>query len=164
MPGRFFEDFTEGEVFVTPRRTITEADVVLFAGLSGDYNPLHTDRVFAASTPYQQPIAHGLLVLAVASGLQARLGLTDGTALALLGVDEWRFRRPVFFGDTLHARVTIVEKRETSRPDRGILVRRVEVFNQRDELVQEGYLNIMVRRRPAAETPEAPPAGAPPST
>ncbi|MBX5475963.1 MAG: MaoC family dehydratase N-terminal domain-containing protein [Clostridia bacterium] len=149
MPGRYFEDFQVGESFVSPRRTITEADVVLFAGLSGDFNPLHTDRVFAETTPFKQPIAHGLLVLAVATGLNARMGLNDGTALALLGIDEWRFVRPVFFGDTVHVRVTIVDKRETSKPDRGILIRKFEVFNQRDELVQEGYLNLMVRRRPA---------------
>ncbi|HEY8449088.1 MAG TPA: MaoC/PaaZ C-terminal domain-containing protein [Bacillota bacterium] len=148
MPGLYFEDFEVGAQYVTPRRTVTEADVVAFAGLSGDYNPLHTDAVFARETPFGRPIAHGLLVLSIVSGLFGRLGLTDGAALAFLGIDEWRFRKPVFFGDTIYARITIADKRETSKPDRGIIFRKVEVFNQDDELVQEGQLNLMVRRKP----------------
>ena len=150
MPGLYYEDFNVGDQFVTPRRTVTEADVVNFAGLSGDYNPLHTDAVFARETPFGRPIAHGLLVLSMVTGLTARLGLTDGTAIAFLGIDEWRFRKPVFFGDTIYARVTITAKRTTSKPDRGIICRKVEVFNQDDELVQEGQLNLMVRRKPQA--------------
>lgn len=147
MKGLYFEEFNPGDKYVTPARTITEADVVNFAGLSGDFNPIHTDRVFAADTAIGQPMAHGLLVLSIATGLMARLGIFDGTVIALLGIDDWRFVKPVLFGDTVHARVTIVDKRLTSRGDRGILRRRVEVINHRDEVVQEGFLTVMCRCR-----------------
>ncbi|MPZ24829.1 MAG: dehydratase [Dehalococcoidia bacterium] len=152
MPGMYFEDFEVGDSFTTPRRTVTEADVASFAGLSGDYNPLHTDRVFASETPFGEPIAHGMLILAMITGLNARLGINDGTAIAMLGIDEWRFHRPVYFGDTIYARVTITGKRPTSKPGRGILNRKFEVFNQRHELAQDGFINLMCRRRPEMET------------
>jgi acyl dehydratase len=140
-----------GESFDTPARTVTEADVVAFAGLSGDFNPLHTDRVFAAATPFGRPVAHRLLVLAMVTGLFGRLGLVDGTAVAMLGIEDWRFRRPVFFGDTVRARVTVTELRPWRRADAGVVVRRFEVFNQHGELVQEGTIPLLVRRRPAGE-------------
>lgn len=147
-PPLTFDDFSVGDSYVTPRRTITEADVVAFAGLSGDFNPLHTDQVFAQNTGFGRPIAHGLLVLAVASGLNARMGLADGTTLAFLGIEEWNFRKPVFFGDTVYAKATIVSKRETSHLEKGIVTRHMEVFNQHDTLVQEGQMIIMLRRDP----------------
>jgi acyl dehydratase len=147
MAGLYFEDFKIGDQFVSPRRTVTEADVVSFAGLSGDFNPLHTDHLFAAETRFGRPIAHGLLVLAIADGLVSRLGIHDGTVIAMLGVNDWNFRRPVFFGDTLYARVTIVDKRETSNATQGVISRRLEVFNQRDELIQEGCITLMCRRK-----------------
>ncbi len=144
----YFEDATVGETHVTPARTITETDVMLFAGLSGDYNPLHTDAEFGKNTVFKERIAHGLLGLAVTTGLKARLGLFDGTVVAFLGL-TWDFKKPIFFGDTIHARFTIVEKRETKHPDRGIIVQAVQVLNQRGEVVQEGRHTTMVRRRPA---------------
>ena len=147
MTGLYFEQFNVGDEYVTPARTITEADVVNFAGLSGDFNPIHTDRVFAAGTAIGQPMAHGLLVLSIATGLMARLGIFDGTVIALLGIDDWRFVKPVLFGDTVHARVTIVETRQTSRADRGIVRRRIQVINHRDEVVQEGFMTLMCRCR-----------------
>jgi len=143
----YFDDFTVGQEFMTPARTVTEGDVMLFAGMSGDFNPLHTDYRFAAGTEFGKPVAHGPLVLALAVGLNARLGLTDGTTIALLAVEEWRFRSPVFFGDTIRARVTIADKRTTSKGDRGVLVRAFRVFNQNDQLVQEGRLVSLVKRR-----------------
>lgn len=147
MSGLFFEDFNEGDEFVTPRRTITEADVMAFAGLAGDHNPLHTDAVFAAQTPFGERIAHGLLILGIASGLVSRLGVFDGTALALLGIEDWRFIAPVKFGDTIHVQMRIIEKRETSHPERGILRRALEIVNQRGDIVQAGTLALMCRRR-----------------
>ena len=149
MSGLYFEQFNVGDQFVTPSRTITETDVVNFAGLSGDYNPIHPDRVFCQDTPFGQPIAHGLLVLSVATGLVSRLGIFDGTAIALLGFEGWRFLKPVLFGDTVHVLVTILEKRQTSHPERGVLKRRLELINQKGEVVQEGVINLMVRCRPA---------------
>ncbi|KKM10082.1 dehydratase [Clostridiales bacterium PH28_bin88] len=143
----YYEDCTVGESHITPARTITEADVVMFAGLSGDYNPLHIDAEFGKGTIFKERIAHGLLGLAVAAGLKARLGLFDGTVVAFLGL-TWEFKKPIFFGDTIHACFTIAEKRETKQPDRGIIVQDVQVFNQRGEVVQAGRHTVMVKRRP----------------
>ena len=105
----YLEDFKAGQVFDTPARTVTEADVVAFAGLSGDYNPLHTDAEFCAKTPFKQRIAHGMLGMSIMTGLAARTGMLDGSALAFLGIEDWRFQKPIFFGDTIHARTTIAD-------------------------------------------------------
>lgn len=145
--GYFYEDFALGQVFTTPGRTVVEADLVEFSGLTGDFNPLHTDAHFAAETPFGGRIAHGPLGLALAVGLMARLDLFSGTGLGLLKV-EWTFAQPIFINDTLHVEVTIDFLRETSRPDRGIVSRRCRLINQRGVAVQEGALLTMVRRRP----------------
>jgi len=145
--GKYFEEFEIGDTFVTPRRTITETDLIQFAGMSGDYNPIHTDHVYAADSPYGQPVVYGLLVLSVVTGLTARLGIFDGTIIAMLGIDDWKFAGPVYVGDTIHVRMTIISKRETSRPDRGIMVRGYEVLNQRDEVVQTGSMTLMIQRQ-----------------
>lgn len=145
--GRYFEEFESGESFETHGITVTEAHVVAFAGLSGDFNPIHTDEVAAAETPFGTRIAHGQLGMILAAGLINQTGIHTGTTLALLGYREWKFLKPILFGDTLRVRVTIEDKRETKKLDRGILLRRIELFNQRDELVQEGFADLMVRRR-----------------
>jgi acyl dehydratase len=139
----YFEDFREGDQQMTPGRTITESDVMRFAGLSGDFNPAHTDYEYAKAGPFGAPIAHGLLSLIVAAGLVDRGGDLDGSAVALLGVD-WRFKLPVMFGDTIRVRTTVASKRLTSKGDRGVLIRKVEVLNQRDSVVQEGSFTTMV--------------------
>lgn len=145
--GSYYEDFHLGQEFVTPARTIVEYDVAAFAGLSGDYNPVHTDREFAASTSFGQPLAHGALGLSVATGLIARTGLFDGTAIAFLGIDGWKFSKPILFGDTIHVEFTISAMRETSNPAAGILTRAVRIVNQRGDTVQSGDMTLMVRRR-----------------
>ncbi|GBD29946.1 Bifunctional protein PaaZ [bacterium HR32] len=147
----YFEDLAEGVAFETGRRTVTEADVVNFAGVSGDFNPLHVDAVHAATTPFGRQVAHGLLVLSMVSGLRQRTGVFDGSLVAFLEIRSWRFLRPVFPGDTIRARAEVVQRRETKDPARGVVVQRVEVFNQRDEMVQAGELVLLVRRR----SPEA---------
>lgn len=144
---RYFEDFSVGEQMMTPRRTVTESDVVTFAGLSGDYNPLHMDAVGAGETIFGQRIAHGLLGLSIASGLGARLGMFEESVIALLNVN-WNFKGPIFLGDTIHARITVSKKRETSKPDRGVLTRSVELFKQDDTVVQQGTITTLVQRRP----------------
>jgi acyl dehydratase len=143
----YFEDFQVGQRFTTPARTVTEADIVHFAGISGDYNPIHTDAEFARSTPFGAPIAHGLLVLSMLTGLRQRSGHFEGTIIAWLEIRNYRFLKPVFIGDTIHGETEILEKRETSRPDRGILVQKVRVLNQKGEVVQEGEFVTMVKRR-----------------
>ena len=146
----YLEDFRAGQVFETPARTVTEADVVAFAGLSGDYNPLHTDAEFCAKTPFGQRIAHGMLGMSIMTGLAARTGMLDGSALAFLGIEDWRFQKPIFFGDTIHARTTIADVRPASNPGQGVVKRRIEIVNQRGEVAQAGTFVTLVRTRPAA--------------
>lgn len=149
--GRFLEDFIPGETLVTGRRTITEADVVNFAGISGDFNPLHTDEVFALSTPFGGRIAHGLLVVAVFSGLVNQAGWFAGTTLALLELTT-RFVGAVKPGDTVQVTLETLERKETTRSDRGVLTQKVVVRNQREEPVIEGQQVLMMRRRPTPTT------------
>ncbi|OXM48852.1 MaoC/PaaZ C-terminal domain-containing protein [Amycolatopsis alba] len=138
------------EEMVSPARTVTETDVVLFAAWSGDYNALHTDSVAAAESRYGERIAHGALGMALCFGLSTRVWDFDGSALALLGIDQWLFRAPIRIGDTLHARARIVSTRLTSRGDSGVVQRHFELVNQYGEITQEGRLGLLVRTRPQA--------------
>ncbi len=144
--GKHFDEFEIGERTDSPGRTITEADVVAFAGLSGDWNPLHTDEEFAKRTPFRRRIAHGMLVNSIASGLGNQTGLFDGTTLALLEM-VIRYRDPVLFGDTIHLELTVAEKRETTSPRRGVVVFDTTVRNQRGEAVVEGQWLVLMKRR-----------------
>jgi acyl dehydratase len=143
----FFEDLTIGEVWTTARRTVTEADITNFAGVSGDFNPLHTDAVFAADAGFGAPVAHGALILAIATGLRQQMGLFNGSLKALVEIRTWKFLLPVFAADTIRVRTTIVERRATSSPHHGIVVQHVDVLNQRDEEVQSGELVALMRTR-----------------
>jgi acyl dehydratase len=147
MKGKYFEDFEVGQEYVTRGLTITESHVFAFAGLSADFNPLHTDETVASKTPFGTRVAHGLLGLVVASGLINQLGLTEGTTLALLGFKDWQFKGPIKFGDTIRVKISIIDKKETSKPGRGIINRKLEVINQHDELVQSGESALMVMSR-----------------
>ena len=146
--GLYFEDFEEGRDYVTRARTITEADVVAFAGLSGDYNQLHTDAEAMKASPFGERIAHGMLVSSIATGLQSQMGWFEGTTVALLEV-LFRFKAPVKFGDTVHLVIAVKEKRETSKPDRGILIVNANVVNQHGETVIEGQWTTMMKRKGA---------------
>lgn len=143
-----FEDLVVGAEFTTPARTITEADIVNFAGLSGDFNPLHMDEEFAKQTVFGTRIAHGLLGVSIASGLISQLGLTRGTAISYLGL-VWNFRRALKVGDTIRIRLRIAEKREASKHGRGIVRMAVIVMNQKGEVVQEGENTLMIKSRAA---------------
>lgn len=145
LRGLTFEEFEDGAVYTTASRTVTEADVVAFAGLSGDFNPLHTDETFAASTPFGTRIAHGALALAIATGLANQLGIFEGTTIALLEM-QTRFTGPVRFGDTIRMEMKAVEKKETSKADRGLVGFETVVRNQRDEAVLEGRWTLLMRR------------------
>ena len=144
----YYEHLKIGMRFPTPRRTITETDLVNFAGVSGDYNRLHTDEEFARTTIFGRRVAHGTLVLSISQGLRQRTGVFEGTLMALLEIRSWRFLKPVFIGDTVGVETEVADLRETSQPDRGVVVQRVRIFNQRDEIVQEGELVSLIRRRP----------------
>ena len=145
-----FEDFAIGQTYKTRGRTITEADIVNFAGVSGDFNSLHLDAQYAAEhTVFGRRIAHGLLGLTVVSGLSQQAGhLRDGI-IAFLGLN-WRFKSPVFIGDTIHEEQTIADKRETSK-GQGIVTIHCLVRNQNGEVVQEGERIVMVARRKMLE-------------
>src|SRR5438046_9873939 len=117
--GRYFEDFKVGEMLVTGRRTVEGGDVSRFAGLTGDFNPLHTDEVFARETPFGARVAHGILTLAISNGQQNLSGWFEGTAFALLGLDRVKFTAPVKFGDTIHTEMTVPQARPSSKPARG---------------------------------------------
>lgn len=144
----YFEDMTVGRQWVTQRRTITEADVVSFAGLSGDFNPLHVDETFAASGPFGRRVVHGLLVLSVATGLRQQSGVFYGVVRAFAEMRNWAFKKPVFIGDTITAVTTVVNARATSKPGQGIVEQRVDVVNQDGEIVQSGIFVTLIAARP----------------
>jgi acyl dehydratase len=148
---KYLEDLTAGDVFTSAARTITESDVVAFAGLSGDFNPIHTDVEFAKETPYGQRVVYGLLGLSMLTGLLDRTGLFSGSAIAMLGIRDWAFTAPLFIGDTIRFRLTIVDVRRARSGDRGVVQRYFELMNQHDEVVQKGHIDLLVRARETAD-------------
>jgi 3-hydroxybutyryl-CoA dehydratase len=145
--GRYFEEFEIGDAVETSARTVTESDVVSFAGLSGDYNQLHTDAEYAKDTMFGERIAHGLLGLSIVSGLSSQLGFAEGTVEAFMSL-EWKFRNPIRFGDTIRARLEVKRKKEMARLGGGFVVFDVVVLNQRDETVQKGSWTLLIRSAP----------------
>lgn len=144
----YLEDFKPGMKFKTPTRTVTETDILLFSAMSGDFNELHTSETFAYNTPFQRRIMQGLLGLSISHGLLFRLGLLDGTGLAFLEVDSWKFKNPVFIGDTLFAEIEVHESRRSkSRPTTGIVTFLVRLKKVDDTVTQEGLQIVMVRSR-----------------
>jgi acyl dehydratase len=150
MRGKFFDEWVVDEEYITPSRTMTETDVVMFAAMSGDYNELHTSEEFMKSSQFGKRIVHGLLGLAVSHGLLFRTGLLEGTAIAFLGVESWKFEAPIFFGDTIRIKVKVAEKRPSkTKPDRGVVKLFLEVIKQDDTVVQSGFKTLMIKRTPA---------------
>ena len=143
--GKTFNEFKVGDKFTTASRTITEADVVNFAGLSGDFNPLHTDEEFGKSTPFKGRVAHGMLSVAVATGLANQLGIFEGTTIALLSMTI-NYKGAVKFGDTIHLVLKVVEKKETSKGDKGIVTFDTTIYNQNDDSIVEGQWVVMLRK------------------
>lgn len=149
--GLYWEDFEVGQTLVTPKRTITSTDIVNFACLSGDFNEVHTNWEYAKTTPFGEPIAHGPLVYAVMGGLQYASGVNDGTLLALLQVDQWRMLAPVKHGDTLHMESTVIDKKASSKPDRGTIKFRRRFMKHDGTAVQEMETTLLYKRRPTGE-------------
>lgn len=148
MEPHWFEDFTVGKTFETRSRTVTDDDIRAFAEVSGDFNPLHLDDEYAARSEFGGRVAHGVLAIAVASGLVNESGLTRGTLVAFAGL-EWRFSRPLRPGDTVRGRLRVENARPTSRPDRGLVRLAVELLGEEGDVLQAGTWTILVRRRPA---------------
>ncbi|MBC7876739.1 MAG: dehydratase [Anaerolineales bacterium] len=148
MAGLYFEEFTVGQTVKTLGRTISEDAIFSFAGLTGDYNQIHTDADFASKTQFGQRIAHGLLGLSIATGLIMRTGMLDGTVLAFREIENWKFVKPFFIGDTVHAILTVSETKALPRIGGGSLLAAVEVRNQTDEVCQRGTLNLLVLSKP----------------
>ena len=146
--GRYFEDFEIGQEIVSPARTITSTDIVNFACLTGDFNEVHTNWEYAKTTPFGEPIAHGPLIYGIMGGLQYASGINDGTLLALLGIDGWRLLSPVKHGDTIRLHQRVVGKKETSKPDRGVIVFERRCIKQDGTVAQEMKATIMYKRRP----------------
>ncbi len=140
----YFDDFHIGQRFVTNARTITEADVVNYAGLSWDHNKLHTDAEYGATTRYGKPIVHGLLGIIAHSGLSYQL--TEDSILAFLEL-TWQFKLPILIGDTIRVEQWVKDLRETSKGDSGILTFEKEIINQRKEVVQTGTTTILLAKR-----------------
>jgi acyl dehydratase len=148
--GLFWEDFEIGREFRTPARTITSTDIVNFACLSGDFNEVHTNWEYCKETPFGEPIAHGPLVYAIMGGLQYASGINDGTLLALLQVDKWRMLAPVKHGDTLHAEMKVLDRKPSSKPDRGAVKIERRFVRHDGVVVGKMEVTLLYRRRPTA--------------
>jgi 3-hydroxybutyryl-CoA dehydratase len=151
----YFDDVEVGQEWESSGRTVLEADIVNFAGISGDFNPIHMDHEYAKTTPFRRPIAHGLLVFAIGSGLG--VNCPPMRTIAFVQVREWNFRGPVFIGDTVRLRSKVLEKNLKGRGRRGEIVWYRGVVNQEGKIVQDGVLVTLVEGRAArrGETADA---------
>lgn len=146
MSTMYYEDFEIGMKFDSPDRTITENDVMMFAEISGDYHPLHTDEEYGKKTRFGKRVAHGMLGISVATGLMGQTGVFEDSVIAMLGINNWAFLGPIFIGDTLSVRFTITEKRSSkSNSKAGIVNRYFELINQHGEIIQKGDMPVMVK-------------------
>jgi 3-hydroxybutyryl-CoA dehydratase len=148
--GLYFEDYQLGNSVESSGRTVTEADVVSFAALSGDWNAIHVDAEYARNGMFGERIAHGLLGLSIASGLAVRLGFMEETVIAFMGLD-WKFRTAIKIGDTIRVRAEVAEKKAVPRLGGGLVTFSVEVLNQRNEATQKGTWTMLVKLRPGVD-------------
>jgi len=146
--GYYFEEVATGQKFITRGRTITEADIVQFAALTGDYNPMHTDAEYMKAHQMGERIAHGMLTLSYAVGLMYQLGFMERTVVAFRGL-EMKFSLPVFIGDTMHTEITIGEKKEMRRLNSGVITAEVKIINQDGKTIQSGTMELLLAMKPA---------------
>ena len=149
VQGWYFEEFEVGQKITSAGRTIAESDVMNFAGFSGDYNQIHTDAEFAKGTPYGQRIAHGLLGLSIASGLAMRTGVLEGTVIAFREINNWKFIKPVFIGDTIHVEMEVIETKALPRIGGGSIELVLDVKKQTGETVMKGIWTVLVMSKPS---------------
>lgn len=147
--GMYFEEFNPGDKIITAGRTVTESDIVSFAGLSGDYNQIHVDAEYSRKSMAGQRVAHGLLVLSIASGLAVQTGMMEGTVIYFREITEWKFVKPVMIGDTIHAVVEVKEKKEMRRIGAGSVLMELDVQNQHGETVNKGLWIVLVALQPS---------------
>jgi 3-hydroxybutyryl-CoA dehydratase len=146
--GMYFEEFVVGQKIVTAGRTVTEADVVAFAGLSGDFNQMHVDAEYAKTTPFGQRVAHGLCVLSIATGLAVQTGILEGTVIAFREISEWKFSLPVFIGDTVHVELEVTEAKALPRLGGGLVGIALNVKNPKGESAHRGKWLVLIASRP----------------
>ena len=148
MPGLYFEEFSVGQKITSVARTVAESDILTFAGLTGDYNQIHTDAEFAKGTQFGQRVAHGMLGISIAVGLLMRTGVLEGTVLAFREIVEWKFIKPVFIGDTLHVEMEVKELKPMPRIGGGQALVALDVKNQKNETLMRGTLAVLVASKP----------------
>ena len=146
--GKYFEEFEVGMKFLSPGRTLTESDIVTFAGLSGDYTQIHTNAEFSKLTPVGQRVAHGLLGLSIASGLAVRTGVLEGTVIAFREIVDWKFVNPLFIGDTVHVSLEVMETKALPRMGGGAVNIELRLLNQDDQVVMKGIWKVLIASMP----------------
>lgn len=147
--GKYFEEFNVGEKITTEKRTITEADIMQFATLTGDDNRIHTDPEFSKTTPFGKQIAHGVLGLSYALGLAWKTGMLDGTVIAFREISEWKFVKPVFIGDSIYAEMETTETKALPRIGGGSVKISVEIKNQDGEVCHRGMWTVLMMSKPS---------------
>jgi 3-hydroxybutyryl-CoA dehydratase len=146
--GLYFEEFEVGQKVATVGRTVAESDIFTFAGISGDYNQIHTDAEFSKEAPFGQRVAHGLLGLSIASGLIMRTGILEGTVIAFREINNWKFINPIFIGDTIHVETEVAETKALPRIGGGAVVIKLDVKKQSGETVMKGTWTALVMSKP----------------
>jgi len=146
--GMYFEEFEAGQKIISAGRTVTESDIVTFAGLSGDYTQIHTDAEFSKNTPFGQRVAHGLLGMAIASGLAAQTGVLEGTVLAFREIIEWKFVKPIFIGDTIHVELEVRETKAMPRIGGGAVALVLQLKNQHADVLMKGTWSVLMASKP----------------
>ncbi|MWB78738.1 dehydratase [Pseudooceanicola sp. 216_PA32_1] len=141
----FYDDFAPGQVFTSQGRTVTETDLTMFSMLTGDWNPIHNDAEYAGGTRFGQRLIHGAFGIGLGLGLMHTLGIFEDSAVALLDVQEWKFVEPVYIGDTLHLKLTILDKSLGKSGRTGRIGRQFELINQHGRAAHSGRADVLVR-------------------
>lgn len=146
--GMYFEEFEVGHRIVSAARTVTETDIVVFSGLSGDFNQIHIDAEYSKTTPFGARVAHGILGLSIASGLVVQTGFMEGTIMAFREINEWKFIKPIYIGDTIHVETEVKETKAIPRIGGGSIVIALEVKNQTGDTIMKGTWTALITGRP----------------
>lgn len=146
--GMYFDEFKVGQRIVSAGRTVTEADIVLFSGLSGDFNQIHVDAEYSKSTPFGARVAHGLLGLSIASGLVVQTGFMEGTIMAFREINEWKFSKPIYIGDTIHVETEVKETKALPRLGGGSILIALDVKNQNGDSLMKGTWTALIAGQP----------------